>query len=170
MPTAVCSSTTSRMACAAVIAPARTRVAPTTRLDAAVEARMRRVTGRITRKTASAPIQSPSGRKNVATACASCEMLCAVETVRPTGLLATVADFLADAESELGTWAAPLVRPLANEPAPDESCPAPLANALAPDTSAGPAPASFLAPAALCEIPDWMPPMPAAVCELRVVP
>ena len=104
-----------------MMAPARTRVEPTTRLDAAVEARMRRVTGRITRNTASAPIHSPRGRKNVATACANCEMLCAVDTVRPTGLLATVADLLADAESELGTWAAPLLNPLANDAAPEES-------------------------------------------------
>src|SRR3954466_10410432 len=147
IPTAVCSSRTSRIALPPVIAPARTRVAPTTRLDAAVEARMRRVTGRITRKTASAPIHSPRGRKKVATACASCEMLCAVETVRPTGLLATAADFLAAAESELGTWAAPLLNPSASEVAPEESWPAPLASDFAPDTRAGPDAASFLAPA-----------------------
>ncbi len=64
---------------------------------------MRRVTGRITRNTASAPIQSPSGRKNVATAWASCEMRCAVETVRPTGSLATPADLVAADESVFGT-------------------------------------------------------------------
>src|SRR3954454_14674270 len=124
---------------------------------------MRRVTGRITRNTASAPIHNPRGRKKVATACASCEMLCAVETVRPTGLLATVADLEAAAESDAGTCAAPLLSPLASEPAPEESWPAPLARDFAPDTRAGPAPASFLAPAALCEIPVWMPPIPAVV-------
>ena len=151
-------------------APARRSTLPTTRDDDAVDASTRRDTGRITRNTASAPIHKPSGRYRLETACASLEMLCAVVTERPTGSDATPAAFAAAAASELGTCFAPSLSPDEREVAPEASWELPLLSDCAPPTSAGPLAARVLAPDALCAIPDWMPLIPLAVDELRVLP
>ena len=164
-PSAPCSKATRSTAWAPVIRLALPMADATSRPLRAVEVSARRVTGRMTRNTASAPTHRPSGTKKVATIWPTWDTALSVETVSPTGSAATSAEAAAVSAFDEGSWSAPDCRPVARSVAPEASWLAPLVSWSEPF-------ASCQAPLALCEMPDWTPATPvvsdeppAAVCE-----
>ncbi len=120
-PTAVCRSSTSSSAWADVTMDARPIAASTSLPLPAVDDSVRRLMGRITRNTASDPIQSPSGTNRVAMIWPGDETSFSRCTVTPTGFDTTVAvwaicDFVYE-----GALAAPDDSPDASDFAPEAS-------------------------------------------------